>query len=265
MVEQQQPQGSGPAVTARSAVHAAPVLLARAPEADALVTLAAVDAEGALLLLLGESADLVDAVRRAGPSGLVAAVEASAVTSARLPDRVLARAWLSGDLVEVRGAARCVAARLLASRLGPQPGGRRPRDVAPGEAVLRLAVRHVEVVEGGSRAVVSIPAWAAAAPDPFCAVAQDLVAHLATGHAGEVGLLAARATRARPELRGRPCALVGLDRSGVVLRAVTAGGAVDVRLDFPEPVGCPGELRLAVAALVAEAAGCPRGVRDCEG
>jgi len=255
------------AEVARSTVAAAPVLLVRTPVASAPVAVAAVAADGALLLLVAETDPLVPAVRTADCGGLVAVVEAQAVTSAPVADRLLATAWLHGALSETTGAARCTAARLLAASCGQDPdaGGRRVADVAPGEAVLRLEVEEVDCVDAtttGAPVRVGAAAWAAARPDPLAAVAQHLVAHLAVGHPGAVAALTALALRARPALAGRRTALVALDRHGLRLRSVTPGGAVDTRLEFDRPADCPGALRHAVAALVDRAAAGPR---DCEG
>ena len=253
---------------ARSVVAASPTLHVRSPAADSTVSLAAVDPAGDLLLLVAETDPLASAARTGEVAGLPACAEAAWVSPAPLPDRVLARLWLQGDLAEVAGTDRPLAARELARSAGLAARARQVADVAPGETVLRLVVHDVVLVDGPRLLPVPVQAWRAAGADPLAVASAGFVAHLVEGHPAELDLLAPLAARALPvsvaDRAGRPV-LVGLDRWGLRWRCASPGGALDVRLDFPRPLDDVAELGSALRGLTAGAGGGCCAVRDCDG
>lgn len=260
------------ATTALAAVLTATGVLVRSPAATTTVAVTALGPDRDLLLLVPETDPVARAVRGADIGELVVLVEASAVTPAALPDRVLARVWLRGTLAEVVGPGRRVAARVLAARAGLGPAARRVADVAPGEAVLRLAVAGGDLVDGPVQSPVDLAEWRAARLDPVADCSAGLVAHLLADHPGELAALArvvapvlpaAAAGPARPRLP----VLVAVDRTGTRWRSASRGGAVDARLDFPEPLegvaGLHGALRGLASAAGAGGGARACGLRDC--
>lgn len=108
----------------------------------------------------------------------------------------------------------------------------------------------------GAVTFVATADYAAAVADPLADAEAALLGHLCTGHPAELARLAGLLPA---ELRGAGPALpVGLDRHGMVLRA----GAVDVRLAFAEPVGCPHELPARMRELLARTGPGRRGGPD---
>lgn len=259
--------------TALAAVLTATGVLVRSPAATTTVAVTALGPDSDLLLLVPEADPVARAVRGADIGELVVLVEASAVTPAALPDRVLARVWLRGALAEVVGPGRRVAARALAARAGLGPAARRVADVAPGEAVLRLAVSGGDLVDGPVQSPVDLAEWRAARLDPVADCSAGLVAHLLADHPGELAALARvvapllPAAAAGPAGQPRLPVLVAVDRAGTRWRCASRGGAVDARLDFPEPLDGVAGLHGAMRGLAAAAAGPggerPCGLRDC--
>ncbi|MDP9406456.1 MAG: hypothetical protein M3P95_00770 [Actinomycetota bacterium] len=256
-----------PVDTALAVVLGATGLLVRSPVVTTTVGLSALDGDGGLLLLTADTAPLVEAVRAADIGGLTAHLEASAVTPAALPDRVLGRAWLEGTLSEVDRATRPFAARTLASRAGLGDRGRTVVDVAPGEAVLRLAVAGGDLVDGSRWWAFGAAEWRSARLDPVADCSAGLVSHLQADHSAELALLGALVSRVLPApAAGGVPSLVAVDRRGTRWRSATRGGAVDARLDFPVPVADLRGMHLALRALLTAAAAEPRReLRECDG
>ena len=261
------------AATALTAALTATAVVVRSPAATTTVAVTALGPDHDLLLLVPETDPVAQAVRGADIGELVVLAEASAVTPAALPDRVLARVWLRGTLAEVVGPGRRVAARALAQRAGLGLAARQVADVAPGEAVLRLAVAGGDLVDGPVQSPVDLREWRAARLDPVADCSAGLVAHLLADHAGELAALARvvapvlPAAATGPAGRPRLPVLVAVDRAGTRWRCASRGGAVDARLDFPEPLdglaGLPGALRALAAAAAAPGSGRPCRLRDC--
>ena len=264
------PVGRGsarPVDTALAVVLGATGLLVQSPVVTTTVGLSALDGDGGLLLLTADTDPLVEAVRAADIGGLAAHLEASAVTPAALPDRVLARAWLEGTLTEVDRTARPLAARALAGRAGLGDRGRRVVDVAPGETVLRLAVAGGDLVDGSRWWAFDAAQWCLARLDPVADCSAGLVAHLLADHPTKLALLGGLVSRVLPApASGGVPSLVSVDRTGTRWRSATRGGAVDARLDFPVPVADLQGLHLALRALLSAADADPcRGLRECDG
>ena len=97
-----------------------------------------------------------------------------------------------------------------------------------GTTVCTVDVRLVELT-GGSRVLVPVDEYRAAAPDPLWRVAPGVLRHLEQAHAADLvacvrahGMTAAECVIPR-----------GLDRYGLEFRVLTAGGVAAVRLSFP--------------------------------
>lgn len=125
------------------------------------------------------------------------------------------------------------------------------RDLVAGIGACTVEPRLVEFT-GGSRAVVPIEEYRAAAPDPLWRLAPGVLRHLEQGHVADL----LRCVRAH----GMAAEWVtprGLDRYGLELLALTPSGVAAVRLSFPDgPVtslgGVPASIRTALTCRCQE-------------
>jgi len=162
-----------------------------------------------------------------------------------LRDPVRAQLWLSGWLTPVHPADRRAAALAFAETrpVGPL------LDVGDGAGLLRLDVAEVVLREGERCTEVGPRAYAAARPDPLAPVEARMLQHLDRAHPEVLGLLGSRIPAgdlgARDVLRP-----LGLDRFGYRLRVERPAGRRDLRVPFPRPLTCPGQLPGATRALL---------------
>ncbi|SES72868.1 DUF2470 domain-containing protein [Geodermatophilus poikilotrophus] len=181
----------------------------------------------------------------AGRDDLTAVLMVSDRAPVPLRDPQRAQLWLSGWLTPVHPAARRAAVLAFAET--------RPvaalLDVGQDVALLRLDVAEVVLREGERRTEVGPQAYAAARPDPLAAVETRVLQHLDRDHPEVLELLRSRipAGDLGPRDVVRP---LGLDRFGFRLRIERPAGRCDLRVPFPRPLTCPGQLQAATRQLI---------------
>ncbi|ADB75292.1 DUF2470 domain-containing protein [Geodermatophilus obscurus] len=170
------------------------------------------------------------------------------LTAVLLRDPLRAQLWLSGWLTPVHPAARRAAVLAFA--------GTRPvaplLDVGRGITLLRLDLAEVVLREGERCTEVGPQGYAAARPDPLAAVEARVLQHLDREHPQVLDLLRSRipAGDLGPRDVVRP---LGLDRFGFRLRIERPAGRCDLRVPFPRPLTCPGQLQAATRQLICSA------------
>ncbi|MGY2067003.1 DUF2470 domain-containing protein [Blastococcus sp. SYSU DS0619] len=229
------------------ATRAAATACARGVEGGRLLA-HTVTRAGQVLLVVPADGDLLAAVRVAPDQDLSALVMISDHAPVTLRRPVRAQLWLSGWATPVRPADRR-AAVLDFAEIRPTPA---LLDVGGTAELLRLDLAEVVLGEGGEGVDVSPQEFAAASPDLLAGVEADHLRHLATGHPDVLQQLAGRlpAGFVGPEDVVRP---LGLDRFGFRLRVEGPYGDTDVRIPFPRPLTCAGQLGPAVAQLLCAA------------
>ena len=184
----------------------------------------------------------------AGRDDLTAVLMVSDRAPVPLRDPLRAQLWLSGWLTPVHPAARRAAVLAFA--------GTRPvaplLDVGRGATLLRLDLAEVVLREGERCTEVGPQAYAAARPDPLAAVEARMLQHLDRDHPQVLDLLRSRipAGDLGPRDVVRP---LGLDRFGFRLRIERPAGRCDLRVPFPRPLTCPGQLQAATRQLICSA------------
>ncbi len=255
---------SGPAAVALSAVPAERARTVAARTAAALCVAGreparplahATTGAGQVLLLVpagGEAATAVDASPHRDMSGLLMVSDRAPVP---LRDPVRAQVWLSGWLTPVReGDLRAAALQFAEVR----PAGAL-LDVGAGTTLLRLDLAEVVLREGERCTEVGPADFAAAGPDPLLPVEARMLTHVDRCHPEVLRALA----RLLPEgTVGRDDVVrpLALDRFGYRLRVERASGHTDVRVPFPRPLTCAGQLHAATQHLL-RAAGEPGAAR----
>ncbi|WP_448608556.1 DUF2470 domain-containing protein [Geodermatophilus sp. URMC 60] len=184
----------------------------------------------------------------AGRDDLTAVLMVSDRAPVPLRDPLRAQLWLSGWLTPVHPATRRAAALAFAETrpVGPL------LDVGQGATLLRLDVAEVVLREGERCTEVAPQAYAQARPDPLAAVEARMLQHLDRDHPEVLALLCDRipAGDLGPRDVVRP---LGLDRFGVRLRIERPAGHRDLRVPFPRPLTCPGQLPAATRQLLCAA------------
>ncbi|WP_189109227.1 DUF2470 domain-containing protein [Streptomyces camponoticapitis] len=181
-----------------------------------------VDGEGDLLLAFAADSPVVRAATRAQADELAAVLEITDVAPVSVPHRIRGRAWVSGWLTRVPGAAE------------------------PGRTTLRLEVGEAYVDDLWGAESVEADEFTAAVPDPLSEHEAELLQHLHAAHSTEVQTL--RSLLGERTGGGAAAVPVGVDRFGLRVR-FTGVNCFDARFDFPEPVRDVGELRRAMHAL----------------
>lgn len=186
--------------------------------------------DGDLFLLFAADTPAARTATHAEADDLPAVLEITDVAPVAVPDRIRGRARISGWLT---------AARELPAR--------------PGCVWLRLEVGGVWVDDLWGAEPVEPEAFAAAQADPLVAHEAELLQHLASSHAEQMGWLCALAGDAfgSAPVRAAPLAL---DRFGLRVRFTAAGSpgegpVLDARLEFLSPVRGPEDLHRAMHAL----------------
>jgi hypothetical protein len=115
----------------------------------------------------------------------------------------------------------------------------------------RLVVEELRYVGGfGHMSWVKAERYAAATPDPIAAVAAGVVEHMNDDHA-EANLLYVQHLAGLTD--ATEATMVGIDRHGVTLQAVTPKGPRQARLGFPAPLTSADDARPAVIELLHQA------------
>ncbi|WP_409332503.1 DUF2470 domain-containing protein [Trujillonella humicola] len=237
---------AAPAERARTAAARTAAALCVAGREPARPLAHAVTADGRLLLLVrsdGETAAAVEAGPGRDVSALLMVCDRAPVP---LRDPVRARLWLSGWLTPVPPHDLRAAALAFAD---VRPVGDL-LDVGSGVTLLRLDLAEVVLREGERCTEVSPGEFAAARPDPLLPVETRMLTHVDRCHPevlAALGRLLPGGTAAGDDVV-RPLAL---DRFGYRLRVEhPAGGHTDVRVPFPRPLTCAGQLHTATQHLL---------------
>ncbi|MGY1745913.1 DUF2470 domain-containing protein [Blastococcus sp. SYSU D00695] len=244
------PTGSAPAARpaerARTAAARTAAALCVAGREPVRPLAHATTAAGQVLVLVpadGETA----AAAAAGPGREVSAL---LMVSDRAPvplrEPLRAQVWLSGWLAPVpEDDARAAALAFAEVRpAGPL------LDVGGAAVLLRLDLAEVVLREGEHCAEVGPGDFAAAVPDPLLDVETRMLGHLDRCHPE---VLAALGRLLPPGTVGPADVLrpLALDRHGYRLRVERpAGRHRDVRVPFPRPLGCAGQLHAATRHLL---------------
>jgi hypothetical protein len=188
----------------------------------------------------------------AGREDLTAVLMVSDRAPVPLREPLRAQLWLSGWLTPVHPAARRAAVLAFAETRPVAP----LLDVGQDVTLLRLDVAEVVLREGERCTEVGPQAYAAARPDPLAAVEARMLQHLDRDHPEVLDLLGSRipAGELGPGDVVRP---LGLDRFGYRLRIERPAGRRDLRVPFPRPLTCPGQLHAATRQLLCAARATP--------
>jgi hypothetical protein len=210
----------------------------------------AVTDAGQLLLVVPTDGDLAAAVRAARDQDLSTLVMVSDHAPVPLRRTVRAQLWLSGWATPVRPEDRHAA--LMGFAEVNSAGAL--LDVGRTATLLRLDVAEVVLGEGGPGVEIGPQEFLAARPDPLAAVEADTLRHLDADHpeflAVLAGLLPDWAVGKRDVVRP-----LGVDRYGFRVRIERPTGHLDVRVPFPRPLTCPGQLGPAVRHMTAAVRG----------
>jgi hypothetical protein len=237
--------------TAATRVAAAVCVAGRAPSRPLAH---ATTADGEVLVLVPADGDVAAAVDRAPDVSALLMVSDRAPVPLR--DPVRATLWLSGWLTPVRPEEQRAAALAFAE---VRPEGAL-LDVGGTATLLRLDLAEVVLRDGGACTEVPPAGFAAARPDPLAGVEEQVLRHLDRDHPEVLSLLTTAVGRSGGAVGpGETVRPLGVDRFGYRLRVEHPGGHRDVRVPFPRPLTCPGQLRAATARLLcALRAGLPR-------
>ncbi len=159
---------------------------------------------------------------------------------------VRAQLWLSGWATMVRPEDRRAA---LLSFAETSPSGAL-LDVGRTATLLRLDLAEVVLGEGGDGLDIGLQDFMAARPDPLAALEADTLRHLDSDHPEFLSVLSSLLPDGVVGERDviRP---LGVDRCGFRLRIERPTGHLDVRVPFPRPLSCPGQLGPAVQLMTA--------------
>jgi hypothetical protein len=229
------------ATRASATVSAADVRCSRLPAH-------AVTDAGQFLLVVPSDGDLATAVRAAPGQDLSTLVMVSDHAPVPLRRGVRAQLWLSGWATPVRPQERQAA---LLSFAEANPAGAL-LDVGHTATLLRLDLAEVVLGEGGEGLDISPQEFMTARPDPLAELEADTLRHLDQDHPEFLtiltGLLPDGVVGERDVVRP-----LGVDRCGFRLRVERPSGHLDVRVPFPRPLTCPGQLGPAVRHMTAAA------------
>jgi hypothetical protein len=204
----------------------------------------AVTADGRVLLVVPTDGPLDRAVEASPDRDLSALVTFTDRAPVRLRRPVRAQLWLSGWATPVP--AHDLRASLLAfADVRPVSA---LLDVGRTATLLRLDLAEGVLREGRAVAEIGPAEFTAAEPDPLSAIEPATLAHLDADHPEVLASLAALLPPGQlgPDDALRP---LGLDRFGLRLRIERPVGSSDVRLAFPQPLTCAGQLGAAIRAL----------------
>ncbi|RBY78699.1 DUF2470 domain-containing protein [Geodermatophilus sp. TF02-6] len=245
------PGGPGdPAERARTVACRVPAALCVRRLAPSRPLAQATTAAGQVLVLVPVGGEVDVALRR--EEELTAVLLVSDRAPVPLRDTLRAQLWLSGWLTPVRPADRRAAALAFAEVRPVAP----LLDVGREAVLLRLDLAEAVLREGDRCAEVGPPAYAAARPDPLAGVEARMLQHLDRDHPEALALLRSSVPAGvlGPRDVVRP---LGIDRFGYRLRIERPSGARDLRIPFPRPLTCAGQLPAATRQLLCAARAAP--------
>ena len=113
-----------------------------------------------------------------------------------------------------------------------------------------MEVRDLYYVAGfGAMGWVDAPAYGAAAPDPLCDSAAQIIAHMNADH-GDALLLYCRVFA---KIAAEEAAMTAIDRLGFQVCARSGDGAQSLRISFPRPATTAKEARAVLVEMVRSA------------
>lgn len=121
-------------------------------------------------------------------------------------------------------------------------------------AFFRMEVVDLYFVGGfGVMGWVEAPEYAEAGPDPLAEAAAGIIAHMNEDHEDALEALARRHGEIGPEVSITEPRMSAVDRLGFFVKMKTDDRYRGLRINFPQPVENPGEVRAAMVAMVKEA------------
>lgn len=230
-------------------VAARPTATVSAPGVQCSRLLAhAVTDMGQVLLVVPSGGDLATAVEAAPGRDLSTLVMVSDHAPVPLRRPVRAQLWLSGWATPVR--AEDLRAAVL-SFAEANPAGAL-LDVGRTAMFLRLDLAEVVLGEAGAGIDVGPQEFLTARPDPLAGLEADTLRHLDEDHPEFLRILAGLLPEGEVG-EGDVVRPLGVDRCGFRLRIERPRGHLDVRVPFPRPLTCPGQLGPAVRHMTAMA------------
>lgn len=114
-----------------------------------------------------------------------------------------------------------------------------------------LEVTSVRYIGGyGRMSWVGVNDWLEATPDPIAPDAEAILEHMNQDHADALPLYCRAFSRATDVQSAR---MVGIDRHGFEISALTPAGARPIRLAFPQPIANKADARKALVLLLKDA------------
>ena len=111
----------------------------------------------------------------------------------------------------------------------------------------KLQVESIRYIGGfGRMSWVDASDWKLAEPDPMAPFAQDIIDHMNDDHADIMVLYCTKMSKAVDTIEAT---MVGVDRYGFEMSAMTGEGLRPIRLPFSKPVCTSGEVRAEMVAL----------------
>ena len=118
-------------------------------------------------------------------------------------------------------------------------------------AYWKLHVESARYIGGyGRMSWISKTEWQTAEPDPLAPSAADIVAHMNADHADAMVLYCKAFSKATETTSA---SMIGIDRYGFEMSAMTNQGPRPVRLAFAKPISTPEEARAALTAMLKDA------------
>ena len=114
--------------------------------------------------------------------------------------------------------------------------------------LLRLDLAEVVLGEGGDGLDIGLQDFLTARPDPLAALEADTLRHLDSDHPEFLVDPQPACCPTASWGSGTSIRPLGVDRCGFRLRIERPTGHLDVRVPFPRPLSCPGQLGPAVRA-----------------
>jgi Protein of unknown function (DUF2470) len=237
-----------PAERARTVFTRTPATISAPGVETGRVLAHAVTAGGRVLLVVPAAGDLAVAVAAAPDADLSALVMVSDHAPVPLRRPVRAQLWLSGWVTPVPSADRRSAVLEFAEACPADV----LLDVGGSATLLRMDLAEVVLGETGEGHDVGLDDFLAARPDPLAGTETDMLRHLDRDHPEFVLVLRTLlpAGSAAPDDVVRP---LGVDRFGFRLRVERTDGHHDLRVPFPRPLTCAGQLAAAVRRLTCTA------------
>ena len=159
----------------------------------------------------------------------------------------LGRVTLTGDCTPVAAANR---EQVKATFLEQHPSAKFYADFED-FSFYELSILNIRYIGGfGRMSWIEPDLWGEAQPDPLAPHAETIIEHMNTDHPDSLSLFCTTMSRASTT---REATLVGVDRYGFEMSALTDDGPRPIRLAFSKAVATPEEVRAEMISLVHKA------------